>query len=561
MAKNQITTIDIGTNSVKVLQLELTQTGITIVNSGVGSYPRQSAADRISDEVVMDTLSQLMRDRVIKTKPVAVSVPRHFVTVKGLAGLPTSATDEDIDKMVPIQVEPELPFAIADAVYSAYNLQRSPEGVSLEVVATKRSSIERYVDIAEETGLKLKAIIPSSFATYALVFDQLKSHLAGRTVVVADIGAGVTDICVIQHGRLAFSRSFTFGGNSLTEQFESEYGLSFAMAEERKIGEATLQGSGIRRQGTGTSLTPDENSLTPGTEDTPTRQWAENLVKQIVRSLRAFAGEETIDGLADNLWLCGGSSLVSGLDDYLAGRLGIEVSVWNPVQGIEHGPQDAGILSSESISRGLSVALGLGIIGMAGEERTPTVNANLLPKEIKEREERARRKIMASVAAVLAVLILAGAGLGFSNWRRDRRALYEAVADRLKTLEQKEEMRSARAALENSILMRRMMTPYVAPLEVLRVMSEKLPDRKKIALTNLSIDKKGKVTMAVEANSHGDVSEMIQILSELELSDEVKLFDEVKHGVISRLTKEKRQIFQVQIACALNKDVIQESDQ
>ena len=115
MAKNQITTVDIGTNSVKVLQLELTQAGIVIANSGVESYPRQSATEKVSDEVVMDTLSQLMKNRVIKTKPVAMAVPRQSVTVKSLAGLPTSATDEDIDKMVPIQVEPELPFAIADA--------------------------------------------------------------------------------------------------------------------------------------------------------------------------------------------------------------------------------------------------------------------------------------------------------------------------------------------------------------------------------------------------------------------------------------------------------------
>ena len=96
MAKNQITAIDIGTNSVKILQMELTQTGVMIVNSGVASYPRQSAAEGISDEVVIDTLSQLMRARLFKTKPVAMAVPRILATVKNLTGLPTAATDEEI---------------------------------------------------------------------------------------------------------------------------------------------------------------------------------------------------------------------------------------------------------------------------------------------------------------------------------------------------------------------------------------------------------------------------------------------------------------------------------
>ena len=519
MAKNQITTVDIGTNSVKIIQLELTHTGIMIAKSGVKSYPRQSATERITEEVILDSLSQLMRDMVVQTKPVAIAIPRQVVTVKGLAGLPASATDEDIDKMVPIQVGTELPFPIADAAYSAYNIQRSPEGVSLEIVATKKTSVQRYVDIAEETGLKLNAIIPSSFATYGLIFDQFKEALAGRAVAVADIGAGMTDVCIIQHGRLAFSRSFSFAGNSLTQQFEKEYNLSFSEAEERKISEANLQSSD---------------------EDTPTHRWAKNLASQIAQSLHAIPGESSTNGI-NSLWLCGGSSHVSGLDDYLANALDMEVTLWNPAQKTEGQSIETGLQS------GLSVALGLGIIGVDAEKRTPTVNANLLPKEISEREQRTRRKIMAFVATAAAILILAAAGLGIVGWRRSRAALRENLTNEIAKLEQKSEIREARAALENSILMQRMMTPYATPLEILREMSDKLPDRKSIALTNLNIDKKGKVTMGVEANSHADVSKVIQVLNEAKLLGKMKLFDEVKYGAISRVTKQNVQYFKCKL--------------
>ena len=530
MAKDHITTVDIGTNSVKVLQLDLTQSEITIVNSGERSYPRRSATERIPDEVVIDTLSQLLKDRVIRTKPVAMAVPRQLVTVKKLAGLPTSATDEEIDKMVPIQVDSELPFAIGDSVYSTYNLQRFPEGISLEVVATKESSIQRYVYVAEQIGLKLTAIIPSAFATYGLVFDQFKEQLTGRTVAVVDIGAGMTDICVVQHGRLDFSRSVTFGGNSLTQSYEMQHKLSFEEAEERKVSEADLRSA---------------------EEDAPAHQWASNLAAQIDQSLRAFRGEGGTNGI-DNLWLCGGSSLLPGLDDYLADRLGVAANVWNPLEGVE------GHLPEEGLNNGLSVALGLGVIGAAGEKRTPTANANLLPKEISQRAERARRKITMLVATAVAVVVIAGVSLAFMTWRHSKTSLYGDIASKLETLEQKEETRKARTALENSMLMQQAITPYVAPLEVLRELSNGLPDRKKIALNSLNIDKKGKVTMAVEANSHADVSELVLALSEMQLLDEVKLFDEVKHGAISKVTKDKRPILQVQIACLLNEDAMQE---
>ena len=527
MAKNQITTIDIGTNSVKVLQLELTQTGVILVNSGVESYPRQSATEKIPVETIIDTLSQLVSNKGFRTKPAAISVPRHDITVKMLAGLPATAADEDIKKMVPIQVEPELPFAIADAVYSSYNLQHSPDGASLEVAATKRTSVEKYIDIAEKVGLKLKTIIPSSFATYGVVFDQLKDQLAGRTLAIADIGAGMTDICIIQHGRLAFSRSFTFGGNNLTSAFEKEYEIPFQMAEERKFSEANLE---------------------PNAEDSITGRWAENLAIQITQSLRAFTGEEA-NGI-DSLWLCGGSSLVTGLANYLANRLSIEVKVWNPAQEMQD--QTLG----EELQSGLSVAIGLGIIGAAGEKRTPTVNVNLLPREITEGEDRARQKIKISIIAALAFVILVGAGLGFGVWRHSRTKLYESVASRLESLEKQEETRNSKAALENSILMQQITTPYVSPLEILQEMSGELPNRRRIALTNLNIDKKGKVTMGVEATSHADVSDMIQVLSELKVMSKAKLFDEVKHGAISRVKKDNRSILQVQISCALNENAM-----
>jgi hypothetical protein len=108
------------------------------------------------------------------------------------------------------------------------------------------------------------------------------------------------------------------------------------------------------------------------------------------------------------------------------------------------------------------------------------------------------------------------------------------------------------------MLMQQVMTPYVTPLEVLREMSNNLPDRKRIALNSLNIDKNGKVTMGVEANSHDDVSQVIMTLSEMKLLDKVKLFDEVKYGAISKVTKDKRPVLQVQIACLLNKDAMQE---
>jgi len=274
---------------------------------------------------------------------------------------------------------------------------------------------------------------------------------------------------------------------------------------------------------------------------------------EISRSLRAFTGEEDTNGIK-GLWLCGGSSLVPGLTDYLSEKLDLEVNSLNPMHGINVPSLD------DKQQIGFSVALGLGIIGIDGEKRASTVNANLLPGEIKERGEKARHKFKMIFAAAAAILILAGAGIGFSIWRSHKNAQYQEANNELAKLQRKEKVKAAKTALENSIIMQKAIVPYITPLEVLREMSSKLPDRKKVALTNFNVDKKGKITMGVEAKTHADISEMIQILSELEFLGKAKLFDEVKHGTISKITKDKSPVLQVQIACLINSNAIQENN-
>jgi len=535
LARNNITTVDIGTNSVKIMQLGLTQSGLIVLNHGEKAYPRISALDKVSDEVIIETLTQLISENGFKTRNVALSIPRYLVTVKGLSGLPGSATDEDINKMVPIQVEPELPFTIAESIYCIYNHQRYEDNMSLEVVAAKRTAIDRYLNIAEKAGLRLDFIIPSAFATYGVIFDQFKDNLANKNIAVADIGAGGTDICIIQHGRLAFSRSFTYGGNNLTLLFERDSGLSYEDAE---------------------ALKHNDSSVLPGSEESSTLTWAENFAAQVNQSIRAFTGKETNGGI-DTLWLCGGGCVIPGLDSYLSNKLGMEVSLLDNFQNIE----TRLIKDADSITdRQLTVGFGLGVIALAGKERTPTVNVNMLPPEILEKAKRFQRRVLIAVSSLMAVLVLVGAVWLFANWRNAKIERYNDVEAKLQKLEKDVVTIQAKEAFEKSILMDKIMVPYVTPLDILREMHEKLPNRERIALSSFDLNRNGKLVISVEAMSHADVGEAVQVLSDMKVSEDKNLFSDVKNGAVSKVTKDNKPILQVQITCTLNKEAIQQSD-
>lgn len=55
------------------------------------------------------------------------------------------------------------------------------------------------------------------------------------SAIIIDMGAGVTDICVVVDGKIIGNRSFSLGGNTLTKRISHELSTSFAEAEAIKI--------------------------------------------------------------------------------------------------------------------------------------------------------------------------------------------------------------------------------------------------------------------------------------------------------------------------------------
>ncbi|MBI1926604.1 pilus assembly protein PilM, partial [Candidatus Poribacteria bacterium] len=117
MAKNQVVSIDIGTNAIKLVQLEQTASGrrvsertLRLVSAGIELYPRTSATEDIDDQTIRQTLQKVWRKVQGRVHSVVLSLPRSSVTSRRLTNLPPAATDEQLTSLVAIQAETELPF-------------------------------------------------------------------------------------------------------------------------------------------------------------------------------------------------------------------------------------------------------------------------------------------------------------------------------------------------------------------------------------------------------------------------------------------------------------------
>ena len=535
MAKNQIVSIDIGTSAIKLVQLEQTASGIRLVNAGIEAYSETNPTVAISTDVISETLERLWRRMGGRGTSVALSIPRLLVTSRRLINLPAAATDDQLSNLVAMQAETELPFRVEGTIYDYHDARRSEDALSVELIAAKRETVQQQIDYLKPLSLAPTSVIPSTLATSVLAgIVNRKDDGSTEMTMVVDIGAGRTDICLMDGDGLRFSRSFPIGGNHLTHLYEHETGADFELAENRKIVNAAL----------------DQQSES----DASSYEWAEGLVAELRRSINGAKRELNIneDRIVSEIWLCGGGARIRGLAAYIADRLEVPARFWNPLDAFQEvaDTQRSNFQAVESFGDTLAVALGLGINAL-----TSRISLDLLPSEekVKLTQAQQRKRTLMAVAAGLALLV--GLGLGGLTWSRIHQAKIVTLDGAIRNISQAES--NAKRILTKDLAIVNLLAPRVSPLDIVRELSVRFADRTKVAWTTLNIGRlddpeKAKITFNIEAQSHQDVSQTISMMAQS------GVFTSIKSGQVTSIERDKRPIFQVQITCNLAEDAIQQ---
>ena len=533
MAKNQIVSIDIGTSAIKLVQLEQTPAGIRLVTAGIEAYPNTTATTEIPIEIISETLQRLWRRVSGRSASVLLSIPRLLVTSRRLTNLPAAATDDQLSNLVAMQAETELPFRVEAAIYDHHDVHRSEDGISLELIAARRETVQQQIDYLKPIGITPKGVMPSTLATSVLAgIANHRDDSAAEMTMVVDIGAGRTDLCLLAGDTLRFSRSFPVGGNHLTHLYQQETESDFEIAERRKIMDAVL------------------NQHLQAVN--PSYEWADGLVAELRRSINGAKRELNISGdrIVREIWLCGGGARISGLADYIADRLEVPVLLWNPLDAFTEvwDEQRSDAQSVEDFSDTLAIALGLGVNAL-----TSQISLDLLPSEEKAKLTQAQQRKRALMAVAAGLLLLVGLGIGGLAQSRIHRAKIVALDGAIRNISHAES--NAKRTLTKDLALVNLLAPRISPLDIARELSVRFADRTKVAWTTLNITRlddldRAKITFNIEAQSHQDVSQTISIMAQS------GVFTNIKSGQVTSIERDKKPIFQAQITCNLSKDAI-----
>lgn len=312
--------LDISSSSVKMIE---------IVDAGKGAYrveryaieplPREAVVDgNINNlEAVAESVKRAHKRLATRTKHVAMAVPSGAVITKKIivqAGL----REDELEFQVETEANQYIPFALDEVNLDFQRIGPSPSNPEEEevlIAATRKEKVEDRVAVAESAGLKALVMDVESYAqqsALSLVVQQLPNGGKDQNIAVVDIGANVMNVTVLRNDQSVYTREQAFGGNQLTQDIVSRYGMSVEEAESAK------RSGGL----------PDDY------ETEVLRPFMDNLSMEVQRALQFFF-TSTQYNTVDQILLAGGSAVIPGLDEAVNTRTQVPTTVANPFAAMQ----------------------------------------------------------------------------------------------------------------------------------------------------------------------------------------------------------------------------------
>jgi type IV pilus assembly protein PilM len=339
--KQSIVGLDVGSSSIKAVELKRGRKGIEVAHVGLEALP----ADIVVDSMIVDSgtvssaISKLFAENEIKSRAVATSVSGHSVIVKKIP-LPMMS-DQELAETIQKEAAQAIPFDIADVSIDYQILSEDPSSPTMDVllVAVKKDKILNYTNVLSMAG-KSPAIVDIDAFALQNCYEYNYEPAPNSTVALLNLGASVMNINIVKGTVPLFTRDVSVGGHQYTDSLQKELDLSFDDAEALKLG---------KKVGT-----VSEDAKLPILQ-----QVTEIIVLEIQKTFdffRATAAGEHIE----KILLAGGSCKVPGLIESLRQEFSVPVEELNPFQKVLP-PMGPGLELVEQNAGQLAVAVGLAL--------------------------------------------------------------------------------------------------------------------------------------------------------------------------------------------------------
>jgi type IV pilus assembly protein PilM len=354
------------------------------------SYAVPAEVDVDDPQSMGPYIAGLLRQHKIRLKRVVIDMSREKAVINRVA-LPPTPNDE-LAAAVQFQALRELPFPAEQAVVDFSPTQRNAEGLVTEVLlaAVRKESLERAAATCREAGLVPARIGLRPYGNVIAI--RYQQHLAEQNVLLVDVGPAMTEIDVVKHGSLAFSRAANVVVPRRGERTEPE-----AHADSYEV----------------------EGVDIPEYEEAQ-RSAVRDLEVEINRTLQAFKAMDASTAI-ERIVIAGDTGVEEALHDAVRARFNLPVELYDPTEALGIDPRDGQQL------RAFSSAIGLAW-GLSREGLLEIDFLNPKKPVVKSVEARKKAKRVGALAAVIVLLLIGWAAWDLYQLEQENQALDRRLA-------------------------------------------------------------------------------------------------------------------------------------
>jgi len=313
--------LDIGTHSIKVVELKRTPKGVFLTNFAVKELPPKPGAD-----VIAEKIKELFREKNIKARKVTIGVSGSQVAIRHIS-LP-SMPKKELKEAVKWEARKFISFPPEGAIVEFQLLGEAvEEGVKkldLMVTVADGEFIESQLALIKGPGLDAVGISTIPHALWQCM-QTIPEANKGVTALI-DIGATKTSINIVKDNRLQFAREIATAGNAFTEAVKEASTLEGDVLDFGKAEEVKKE-YGIPKEEKGIGGVKGHIPLQK--ISFMMRPVLERLSTEIKRSFDFYKGQFKKEDIG-RIFISGGGARLKGLREYMAGELGAEVDLLTP---------------------------------------------------------------------------------------------------------------------------------------------------------------------------------------------------------------------------------------
>ncbi|HEY4330649.1 MAG TPA: pilus assembly protein PilM [Phycisphaerae bacterium] len=230
--------VDIGTETIKLLQVEPREGQFRLVAAACESIPEEARAKPADREAFVSDALRKMLNEGFRGKQIVTCLPANAVALQHLRIAKMS--DADLAKALPFEAAGKLPFdanrAVIRHTVAGEVFQNQEAKQEVIVMAAPRDAVERHLNLLSKQKLEVVGIHVEPNALIEC-FNHLFRRKGDENIctMFIDMGAGATHV-VIAHGKnIVFAKHIPIGGDALNKQVADFFKVSLTQAGDMRI--------------------------------------------------------------------------------------------------------------------------------------------------------------------------------------------------------------------------------------------------------------------------------------------------------------------------------------